>query len=197
MSEIKQAPKREQILTAALGIFSEKGFHKAKIEDIAVAAGIGKGTVYEYFRSKEELFRELVIEGMTSFDKSLRESLEQEKTSRGKLMAFVRQNLNIGRHYRPLAKIALLETTVLDDSFRFWLIKMHTQRMEIIETIITEGIKNGELRSLNAQTFSRLFYGGLGALNNPFSEAELHNSEINAVTEEIVDYYLKGIVAQE
>lgn len=193
MSETKQSPKREQILSAALDIFSEKGFHKAKIEDIASTAGIGKGTVYEYFRSKEELFRELIIEGMTDFYSSLRQNLEQERTSRGKLMAFVRQNLEIGRHYRPMAKIALMETSVLDDSFRFWLIKMHTQSMELIEDIIKEGIGKGELRPVNIPIFSRFFYGGLGGLSNPFSDTDINNLELENIVEDIVDYFLKGI----
>ena len=48
--------KQAAILAAALGVFSEKGFAAAKIIDIAAAAKVGKGTIYEYFRSKDDLF---------------------------------------------------------------------------------------------------------------------------------------------
>ena len=48
--------KQAAILAAALGVFSEKGFAAAKIIDIATAAHVGKGTIYEYFRSKDDLF---------------------------------------------------------------------------------------------------------------------------------------------
>jgi len=48
--------KQAAILAAALGVFAEKGFAAAKIIDIATAANVGKGTIYEYFRSKDDLF---------------------------------------------------------------------------------------------------------------------------------------------
>ena len=48
--------KKTQILEASIRVFAEKGWNKTKISDIAEAADIGKGTVYEYFRSKDEVF---------------------------------------------------------------------------------------------------------------------------------------------
>ena len=51
--------RRDNILEAAALVFSEKGYHQARVEEIAVQAGIGKGTVYEYFASKLELFQEM------------------------------------------------------------------------------------------------------------------------------------------
>jgi TetR/AcrR family fatty acid metabolism transcriptional regulator len=52
---IDKQEKRSQILDAAMRVFAQKGVNGAKIADIAEAAGIGKGTVYEYFQSKEEI----------------------------------------------------------------------------------------------------------------------------------------------
>jgi AcrR family transcriptional regulator len=48
--------KRQRLLNAAVAVFSQQGFHAAKMQDIADEAGIGKGTIYEYFRTKDELF---------------------------------------------------------------------------------------------------------------------------------------------
>ena len=61
-------PKRQLIMEAGLKIFSQKGFHKTKIEEIAQEAGIGKGTVYEYFAGKEQLFQEILEDGLNLFD---------------------------------------------------------------------------------------------------------------------------------
>lgn len=55
-SESLKTDKRERILVAAKAVFAEKGFSGAAIADIATRADIGKGTVYEYYKSKEELF---------------------------------------------------------------------------------------------------------------------------------------------
>ena len=57
---VDKEEKKRKILQAASDIFVEKGFSNVVISDIAQAAGIGKGTVYEYFKSKEELFSELL-----------------------------------------------------------------------------------------------------------------------------------------
>jgi AcrR family transcriptional regulator len=54
--------KRTDILTAARALFREKGFHSTKMEDIAQRAGVGKGTLYEYFKNKQEIFDETCIE---------------------------------------------------------------------------------------------------------------------------------------
>jgi len=53
---IDKEAKKAEILQAAMQVFSRKGVAKTRMADIAVAAGIGKGTIYEYFRSKEEIF---------------------------------------------------------------------------------------------------------------------------------------------
>ena len=59
-ADIASVGKRELILDTALDLFVQKGYLDTKIIDIANVAGIGKGTIYEYFSSKEELFTELL-----------------------------------------------------------------------------------------------------------------------------------------
>ncbi|MFM8439647.1 MAG: TetR/AcrR family transcriptional regulator, partial [Candidatus Kapaibacterium sp.] len=54
-SDIRTA-KRDLLVRAAVTVFSQKGFHAAKMQEIADAAGVGKGTMYEYFDTKDELF---------------------------------------------------------------------------------------------------------------------------------------------
>lgn len=53
--KVDKEKKKEEIILAALKVFAQKGFYKTKIADIAAEAGIGKGTIYEYFRTKEEI----------------------------------------------------------------------------------------------------------------------------------------------
>lgn len=65
--------KRSDILAAARILFREKGFHNAKMDDIAQRAGVGKGTLYEYFKNKQEIFDETCIE----YVKSIQEHVEE------------------------------------------------------------------------------------------------------------------------
>lgn len=66
--------RKHQITSAAMKVFSQKGFSNATTDDIIKEAGIGKGTIYRYFRNKEELFLNVVFEG---FDK-LRQNMMRE-----------------------------------------------------------------------------------------------------------------------
>lgn len=193
--EVRIQARREQILEAALDVFSEKGFHKAKIEDIAQRAGIGKGTVYEYFSSKDQLFQEMLKEGMSQFSEALDLELKKEQTVRGRLIVFVRKNIEMGINHRSLARIAIMETAIIDDHFRRWLIEMHQDRIEQIEEIISEGIEQGQLKNVNTQIFARLLYGGLGVLMSPMMVITVTPDNIEAFTEEVVGYYLQGITA--
>lgn len=54
--------KRTDILSSARALFREKGFHNTKMDDIALNAGVGKGTLYEYFKNKQEIFDETCVE---------------------------------------------------------------------------------------------------------------------------------------
>lgn len=192
MGENIPPSKRELILKAALDVFSEKGFHEAKIEEIAQEAGIGKGTVYEYFRSKEQLFQEMLKEGMEIFDSLLEEELQAKKTLHEKLAGMIRHNLEIGRRFRPLARIIMMEATIIDDTFRNWLMEMHKTRLQTIADIISEGVKSKEISPVNESLFALLFYGGIGMLIPSF-QIGYDKEDIDEMVEEIVDFYLRGL----
>ena len=54
--------KKNDILSAAKSLFKEKGFHNTKMDEIAANAGVGKGTLYEYYKNKQDIFDEACIE---------------------------------------------------------------------------------------------------------------------------------------
>lgn len=56
--------KKGEILKAAAAVFARKGYHRALVDEVAKAAGVGKGTVYRYFRDKEDLFFSILDQGI-------------------------------------------------------------------------------------------------------------------------------------
>ena len=79
--EAKNQAKRESILQAALDIFSAKGFAAARVEDIARAAGVGKGTIYLHFTDKDHIFAALVEDVLTPVHKASIAVLEDNSLS--------------------------------------------------------------------------------------------------------------------
>ena len=81
--------KRENILASATDVFSNKGFHMTNIMDIANHAGIGKGTVYEYFDSKSDLFIEVLKFNTESFLNRIKSSIDAVDGFLPKLNTFI------------------------------------------------------------------------------------------------------------
>jgi len=178
--------KRELILEAAMVVFAREGFHKAKVEDIAIEAGIGKGTVYEYFSSKAELFQEMFKEGMETFIRTLHSEIKQISSAREKLRKIAYLHFEFIIKHRDLAKITMENQGQCGEDFRKWIFRMQSKKMEYIRSIIEEGVKNGEFRKVDSQAAALAFSGAMGSL---FAPLTFGNEEIKA--EDIIEPILK------
>jgi len=87
--DVVTAFRRDQILTAAHGVFASRGFKDATVCDIAEAAGIAKGTLYLYFKSKEDIYWAALNRGLDELHALTRAAIEQAAGPREKLFAFV------------------------------------------------------------------------------------------------------------
>ncbi|MBR2566089.1 MAG: TetR/AcrR family transcriptional regulator, partial [Paenibacillus sp.] len=88
-----QGDKSEAILDAAYGIFGSKGFYETKMSDIADEAGIAKGTIYLYFKSKEQLFVAVSKRDCNSFISRLDYALQSQENTGDKLGAIAKTHL--------------------------------------------------------------------------------------------------------
>jgi TetR/AcrR family transcriptional regulator, repressor for uid operon len=144
--------KREQeILEAAAAVFAERGFRTTRVADVAERAGIGKGTLYEYFRSKEDLFLRLfdwyTSEAFTSMRAELQRptgsAVDALRRSGGTLLAICQQMLP----FYPLTMEFWSASTApefrgrLVDEFR----ELYRRFRGVLSGAIREGIEQGEL----------------------------------------------------
>jgi AcrR family transcriptional regulator len=86
----KSPQQAEKILTAAAGLFAGNRFHEARMEDVAAAAAVGKGTLYRYFKDKDELYLALLERAATGMSDRLRAETGTSKDLRARLEAVVR-----------------------------------------------------------------------------------------------------------
>ncbi len=84
---VDKAQKRTEIVRHAAEVFARTGYHETKMQDIATAADIGKGTIYEYFRTKEELFLAVYDAWMTSYETLVRTSVDAAEDAMAKVDA--------------------------------------------------------------------------------------------------------------
>jgi AcrR family transcriptional regulator len=99
--------RRAQILTAAVEIFSEKGFYATRVEEIAQRAGIGKGTIYQYFTTKEVLFQEVLQAGMDDYWRQIHREQSSADPLAVRLQRIASIQLGYAVKHRNMAKVLM------------------------------------------------------------------------------------------
>ena len=192
MAEIDN--RKQLILDTALQIFSRDGFHKAKITKIAEIAGIGAGSVYLFFKTKESILEELFIRSWSAIELSLVQLTENNKlTPKEKLTEFLRTVFGLVTQNKDLAKLVLHEYSFWssDTNHSINLIVEHSK--SLLSEIIKSGCTTGDFRKeLNSDYAVIFLIGGLWQLQALISDRaeDLMNDNILS---DINDLVLKGL----
>lgn len=155
----RKAARPQEILEAALGVFAEKGFARARMEDIASRAGVTKGTIYLYFPSKEEVFRSLVRESIGS---AIGEVLSDVERFEGSSADLLRMALGaIGQFVLTsdrvvLPKIVIAEAGTFPEMVRFYRREIIDKGLALLTRIHARGVARGEFRALRPEHVARL-----------------------------------------
>src|SRR2546428_1190638 len=136
--------KRGRILDAAIRVFAERGFHSATVAEIARAAGVADGTIYLYFKGKDDLLLRLFDEKMTGLVAEVKAALAQERRAAEKLKRFIQLHLALVERNPDLAAVLIVE---LRQSAQF-LKAADRQKLaayiDLIEEVVRAGRESGE-----------------------------------------------------
>ena len=146
---VNKEEKRRAIALACSDLLLEKGIGDLTISELARAAGVGKGTIYEYFENKEDIVFEIIGTFMVEFEETLMGILKEAAGSREKIyhflsMLFVDEKYRKHLHnYQEYLAISLTNGTEQMTAFS---IGCKRKFMSILDQIIDEGIASGEIR---------------------------------------------------
>lgn len=160
--------KREQLITAGISLFTRNGFDATSIQDIAREAGVAKGTVYLYFRSKDELVNEVFKHCYQMDVEACRQGMDEEKNALDKLCRRLDNIVEFALGHPLEAKIEALYC-----SSPRYCPDQHACQMELYEDIgrvMEEGVSRGELRALPIIFLSELYYGITKAMYHLFQQ---------------------------
>ena len=151
MTQIKS--KRARILDAAYELFINKGYWDTKIIDISEAAGIGKGTVYEYFQSKDAIFLELFKTKVEADYDNITDLISKNVSPEKKLKEFIDTELENTSKF-TFNKYFLIDLVVKSDAFRNpelirSIQKLMSKKFSVLFQIIEEGIDKGEFLKID------------------------------------------------
>ena len=157
--------KRERILDAAVHVFAEKGFYGAKVSEIAREAGVADGTIYLYFKSKDDLLISLFEDRMAQINGALREKLAQEPNALAKLRRFIEMHLDLVETRRELVEVLTVELRQSSKFMREYKNPKFGEFLKILAAVIDEGQRSGELRTGVSPTLAaRAIFGALDEL---------------------------------
>jgi TetR/AcrR family transcriptional regulator, fatty acid metabolism regulator protein len=191
-SDTLRAGKRDAILRAAIDVFAERGYFNAQVADVARAAGVAAGTVYLYFRSKDDLL-------VSIFEKTMREAIEDGRAIVAplrdpidRLAAIARVHLERMGRDRSLAvvfQVELRQSTKFMERFSSTLLREY---LGVIRAIIVDGQKAGVFRKeLNPTLAAKLFFGGLDEMATNWVLSRRKYSLV-AEADAIVDVFIGG-----
>jgi TetR/AcrR family transcriptional regulator, fatty acid metabolism regulator protein len=191
---IHSVDKRTAILRAATDVFARRGFFNAQVADVARAAGVAAGTVYLYFRGKDDLL-------VSIFERTMREAIADGKACVApladpvdQLRAIARVHLDrLGRD-RSLAvvfQVELRQSTKFMERFSATLLREY---LGIIRGIIVSGQQSGAFRKdVNPTLAAKLLFGGLDEMATNWILSR-RKYALAADADEIVDVFMGGLV---
>jgi uroporphyrinogen III methyltransferase/synthase len=157
----KKQIKRERILNAAADLFSQKSYHEVMMEDVAKMIGVAKGTVYNYFTSKEELYFSIMSLRMENLLNSLTEKIRSEHNSIDSLRTFVLHVYMFMMKYQNFFLMYKKESMNSDSTFCDKLRNLEDLLKEQLAGIIRGGIKDNLFREVDDEFTANSILGSI------------------------------------
>lgn len=192
----EKANKRELILAAAREIFGEKGYHTATSEEIAKRAGVGKGTIYQYFDSKQEIFTEMHMLYLKQYSENVTALIHEDESFEQNLRRLAHFHIE---HLHELAQygvqmlseihpatISCEEGHALMENLKkqlgieqFWFIEKAKQR--------------GEIREIDSNTLIYSMMGIFIGISHMLGPQQLNEQQKEKLEEDLVKMVLYGL----
>jgi TetR/AcrR family fatty acid metabolism transcriptional regulator len=154
--------KRERILDAAVRVFAEEGFYNAKVSRIAQVAGVADGTIYLYFKSKDDLLISLFEDRMEVINENLRRALAEQSSAIDRLRRVIELHLELVEKNRHMAEVVCVELRQSSKFVKEYANPKFGEFLRLIAGAISEGQAKGELRrDLDPPLIARSLFGAL------------------------------------
>ncbi|MDO4711317.1 MAG: TetR/AcrR family transcriptional regulator [Peptostreptococcaceae bacterium] len=154
--------KKQEIYKAATQVFFDKGYASTTLGDIAKASKIGRSTIYQYFKNKEEIFHEVCIsffsELVSSLDEILTSDLPATEKLKKMLGVFVFENGADTKRFFQLAKVLLFlkaNSSIFESKFKFFYLSVQDMFYQVVE----KGIRSGDIKPCDPESMTLAIFG--------------------------------------
>jgi Transcriptional regulator len=182
---------KRAIFDAAIKIFSENGYGEATMDNIALEAGVAKGTLYYHFKSKEEIFKYIITEGMNIITEQVETAVEKQEDIFLKLREICRVQLSLVYQNRDFFKVIMSQ--LWGHEIRHLELRASIRKyISNIENYLNEAVEEGLVRPMNSSFISFAFFGSLCS-TAVYEVVNNSNSDIEILIDDLMKYVLSGI----
>ena len=190
---VRNTDKRGRILDAALTVFAAKGFYNTKVSEVAREAGVADGTIYNYFKSKDDLLITLFEDRMDWLLNRLREELVGDAETQ--IHRYIELHLSIAESDPALAEFITVELRQSDKFLREYNNPKFAEYLRTLSNLIEAGQQAGTLREgIDAKLVSRAIFGALDEILLTLTLAQKTRSiDVSKTARQVADLYLVGL----
>ncbi len=190
----KEAKKRDRILLAALKVFSLKGFYNSKISEIAKEAGVADGTIYLYFRNKDDLLISIIEEKIAELILILKDKLRGVEDVERKMRVFIENHLSLLEENRELAEMIQIELRQSNKFMKEYIPVKFLEYLDILSEIIEKGMANGTFREdINPTIARRIIFGALDEISLAWVLSKKRKYDIAESSHQVYSIVVNGM----
>jgi TetR/AcrR family fatty acid metabolism transcriptional regulator len=198
-SKSQRIGKRSRITDAAIEVFAQKGFHQARVSDIARLAGVADGTIYLYFKNKEDLLLSVFEEKMDELIEGLDEALTGVENPVERIQRFARFHFKMVRENRSTAEVLQVELRLSNKFLKEYRPEKLWAYLGRFAQILKDGQAEGIFRE-DADPFVMMwaFFGALDELAMQYvlsRKADLFSLDDAAAA--VADVFIRGLMATD
>ena len=189
----KDKPKYKQIIDAAIIVIAENGYHQSQVSKIAKQAGVADGTIYLYFKNKEEILVSVFEEKMEIFAENLKEIIQQEISSSEKLYKMIENHFRVLSSDHHLATVTQLELRQANLALRLRINAVLRNYLVLLDTILKEGIEQGEFdHTIDIRLARQMVFGTIDETTTTWVMNE-HKYDLVDLTGKVHRLLLNGV----
>src|SRR6266576_191270 len=188
--------KREALLRAAIRVFAHNGYFNSKVADIAREAGVADGTVYLYFKSKEEILHSIFDRSVDEAIADARKRLKNLDDPREKLRRIALLHLERLGADRDLAVVFQVELRGSTKFMEEFSAAGFAEYLDLLRTTFEDGQRSGVFRpDLNAKVVAKILFGALDEMATNWILSK-RRYKLAPMADQVLDIFLNGVAAQ-
>lgn len=190
----KPGDKRERILLAAVKVFAKNGFYATRVSEVAKAAGVADGTIYLYFRSKDEILLSLFEDRVEKLLSHMKNELAKLPGASAKFRRVIELQLGLLEGERDLAEVI---TVILRQSTKLlkeFAAPKFTSYLDAIAKVVSEGQADGEFRKdVSPHLVARATFGALDGIALTWALGRAEQGALVRSARQLADVMLRGL----